>query len=74
MAECMEAEWAAAKRQLFDLILPGGAGGAASRMDAMGLTPSRSPAAFASPFGRSQNGARPRLRQMRVPPPEPDER
>ena len=57
MAECNEAEWAAAKRQLFDAILPGGAGGgagsAASRLDAMSLTPSRAPAAFASPFGQT---------------------
>ena len=63
MAECNEAEWAAAKRQLFDAILPGGvgsgAGAAAGRLDAMSITPSRSPAAFASPFDRSQNGAEP---------------
>lgn len=66
MAECNEAEWAAAKRQLFDAILPGGggAGAATSRLDAMSLTPTRSPAAFASPFGPSQNGAAMLVRRL----------
>ena len=56
MAECADAEWAAAKRQLFDALLPGGAGGAAARLDGMSLSPGRPAAAFASPFGAAAAG------------------
>ena len=50
MAESTKAEWASAKRQLFDALLPRGAGGAAARLDGMSLSPTRPTSAFASPF------------------------
>ena len=56
MAECTEAEWAGAKRQLFDALLPGGAGAAAARLDGMSLSSARPAGAFASPFGTAAAG------------------
>ena len=50
MAESTKAEWASAKRQLFDALLPRGAGSAAARLDGMSLSPSRPADAFSSPF------------------------
>ncbi len=57
MAESTEAEWASAKRQLFDALLPRGAGGAAARLDGMSLSPTRPASAFASPFRVMPAGA-----------------